>query len=114
MSLIGAEFTVDGVIVRPSDVGPAEATLKSYNISCPMLSVAKLSTPRLKYEGFYRPMVAGESGCLVRIVLSASDQHALTDLSVNGQGVVPITGALKDGTVEIHATGRCDIRFELS
>ena len=114
MSLIGAEFTVDGVTIRPSNVGPAETPLKAYNISSPVLSVAKLSAPRLKYQGFYRPMVAGDSGCLVRIVLSASDLHALTNLSVNGQGPIPINGSLKDGDVEIRAAGRCDVRFELS
>ena len=107
-SLLGAEFTADGVIVRPSgvDVGGGTRT-PQFNISAPVLGVH--TEARGGYGGHYQPQV-NEGPCSVRIELSAADQNALKTLEVNGikQSAQPADGAV---TIRLAA---CSVRWSLT
>lgn len=108
VSLLGAEFTADGVIVRPSgvDVGSGTRT-PQFNISAPVLGVH--TEARGGYGGHYQPQV-NEGSCSVRIELSAADQNALKTLEVNGikQSAQPADGAV---TIRLAA---CSVRWSLT
>ena len=106
--MIGAEFDARGVILRPSGLRPnASGTFKSYNVSTPILGLAKMANP-LVYSGWYVPLVQ-DNTCSVRIELSVTDAAGLKTLKVNGhQQPLSVQG----GVVTIRAAV-CDIRWEL-
>jgi hypothetical protein len=109
LALVGAEFDVDGVIVRPTGLQPTVAlgTLGSYNLSTPVLGVVRTSRPALIVSGWYRPLV--RDACSLRVVLNAEAAKILKALTVNGRST-PLV--VKQNVVEIRAP-TCDIRWEL-
>ena len=108
LALVGAEFDVHGVTLRPSGLRPNQTgTFRSYNVSTPILGVAKTAGP-LGYSGWYTPLVR-DGACTVRVQLSAADITTLKTLMVNGQKT-PLE--VKQGAVTIRAAV-CDVRWEL-
>eukprot|EP01043_Picozoa_sp_COSAG02_P008025 COSAG02_NODE_249_length_27097_cov_30.179155_14_plen_132_part_00 len=108
LAMIGAEFDVRGVTLRPSGLRPnVSGTFESYNVSTPILGLAKMTNP-LVYSGWYIPLVQDNS-CSVRIELSVTDAAGLKTLKANGhQQPLSVQG----GVVTIRAAV-CDIRWEL-
>lgn len=106
LALVGAEFDIHGLIVRPTGLQPTEA-LGSYNLSTPFLGVARTTRPNLTVSGWYRPLV--RDACSLRIELSVAAAKILQTLIVNGQNT-PLV--VKQDVVEIRAP-TCDIQWEL-
>jgi hypothetical protein len=108
LAMVGTEFDVHGVTLRPSGLRPnASGTFDSYSVSTPILGLAKLAGS-LGYSGWYAPLVQDDA-CSVRVELSATDAAALKTLTVNGQDT-PV--ALQNSTVTIRAEP-CNVRWEL-
>lgn len=108
MALIGAEFDVNGVTLRPSGLRPnATGTFQSYNVSTPILGLAKVAG-QLGYSGWYTPLVQ-DGACTVRVELSAADAARLKTLMLNGQHT-PLV--MQKGVAVIHAAV-CNVRWEL-
>ena len=108
LALVGAEFNVDGVTLRPSGLRPtASGSFQSYNASTPILGVTK-TAGLLGYSGWYTPLIR-DGACTVRVELSAADAAILKTLTVNAKKT-PLV--VKDGAVTIRVAS-CDVHWEL-
>ena len=106
--MVGAEFDVHGVTLRPSGLRPSTSgTFQSYNVSTPVLGLTKLPGS-LGYSGWYTPLVQDDA-CSVHIELSDADATALKTLTVNGEEA-PVV--VQDNIVTIR-TKVCNVRWEL-
>ena len=108
LAMVGAEFDVHGVTLRPSGLRPnASATFQSYNVSTPILGLSKLAGS-LAYSGWYHPLAA-KYACSVRVELSTADAAALKTLTVNGQD----TPVVRQGSTVTIWVKVCNVRWEL-